>query len=258
MKRGFTRGLCVAMWVLGALTSVANAQMVIIPRERVEEAANPTTIANAPMLFENDGVVSFGTISEDCGEWRSVLLWHTKGDTALTITQIKTSCGCLTAHWDKRSATNANGGEIEITYRPKGHAGEVEQRLFVYTTLSTSHPTAIVKVVGTVEPTTNRANHYPFMAGTLGLRTKSVVLSEREGQIEIAAMNCGSAPLRVKHDERLSLGDISAHTKPEVLQSGEEGVLCIDYSSEGEMIMLYLEGVNAAPRERKIEIEIEK
>ncbi len=255
---GWTKGLCVAMWVLVALPSVVKGQMVIIPRERVEEAANPTTIANAPMLFENDGVMSFGTISEDCGEWRSVLSWHSKSDTALTITQIRTSCGCLTAQWDKRSATNAKSGAIEITYRPKGHAGEVEQRLFIYTTLSTSHPTAIVKVVGTVEPTANRANHYPYMAGTLGLRTKSVVLSEERGKVEIAVMNCGSEPLRVRHDGRLSIGSVGAHTKPEVLQSGEEGVLCIDYSSVGERIMLYLEGVNAPPRERKIEIEIKK
>lgn len=235
----------------------AVAQIRIIPQERVQEAANPSTIEEQAMLFEEGERVSFGTISEDSEPWRAVLRWHSAEGKRLTITQIKTSCGCLVAEWDKRSATNATEGNISIEYRPKGHIGGIRQRIFVYTTLSDTKPTAIVEIVGTVEPSADHSSLYPHNAGTLGLRTKQVKMPAEGGEVEIAVMNCGSEPLRVEHDRRMSVGGVRAHTEPKVLQSGEEGVLVVEYKPEGMLPMLYLKGVAAPPRERKIEIEIE-
>lgn len=236
----------------------AVAQIRIIPQERVQEAANPSTIEEQVMLFEEGERVSFGTISEDSEPWRTRLHWRSKEGQSVTITQIKTSCGCLVAEWDKRKASNATSGTLEMEYRPKGHTGRIMQRIFIYTTLSESKPTAIVEIVGSVEPSANRSSLYPHLMGTLGVRNRTLTLPAEGGKMEIAVMNCGSEPLRITHDSRLSLGGVSAHTNPEVLQSGEEGVLVVEYKPENTHPMLYLKGINAPPRERKIEIEIGK
>lgn len=232
------------------------AQMVIIPQERVQEAANPSTIAHSVLHFEGGERVSFGTIGEDCGKWQTTLRWSSSQ--SVTISRITTSCGCLLADWSRRESTNATDGTIEITYHPKGHAGEVEQKIFIYTSLSNDKPTAIVRVVGRVEASADRSSLYPHRAGTLGLRSKSVRLSARERTMEIAVMNCGSVPLSVTHDKRLSIGGVVAYTKPAVLEVGKEGVLVVEMEPDGTPPMLYLAGVNAPPRERKIEIEFEK
>ncbi len=254
------RGVIWLVLALGVLTTSggAMAQIRIIPQEQLQEAANPSTIEEQAMLFVQGNKVSFGTIGEDSEPWRTTLGWHSAEGKRLTITQIKTSCGCLVTEWDKRSATNATEGSIAIEYRPKGHIGGIRQRIFVYTTLSDTKPTAIVEIVGTVEPSANRSSLYPHNAGTLGLRTKQVKMPAEGGEVEIAVMNCGSEPLRVEHDQRMSLGGAQAHTEPKVLQSGEEGVLVVEYKPEDTLPMLYLKGVNAPPRERRIEIEIEK
>lgn len=246
--------------VFGVLTTSgsAMAQIRIIPQERVQEAANPSTIGEEAMLFEEGERVSFGTISEDSEPWRTTLRWHTTEGKRLTIKQIKTTCGCLTAEWDRRKAVNATSGTIEIEYRPKGHTGGIRQRIFVYTTLSENKPTAIVECVGTVKPSADRSSLYPHQMGTLGLRSRTLTLPAEGGVMEIAVMNCGSEPLRVMHDERMSLGGVKAHTEPAVLPSGAEGVLVVEFEPTEEPTMLYLGGVTAPPRERKIEIEIEK
>lgn len=254
MRRGIVGILFLLLGTLG----VATAQIRLIPQERIEEAANPSTIGKRVMLFEQGEKVSFGTISEDSKPWRTTLHWRSSEGQKVTITQIKTSCGCLVAEWDRRKSMSATSGTLEVEYRPKGHTGDIRQRIFIYTTLSESKPTAIVEIVGSVELSADRASLYPHLMGTLGLRNRTLTLPAEGGKMEIAVRNCGSEPLRVLHDSRLSLGGISAYTEPSVLQSGEEGVLVVELEPTDVKPILFLGGVNAPPRERKIEIEIEK
>lgn len=256
-----------AFWSVGLVSVVAllfcphptRAQIRIIPRETLEEAHNPSTIEGEHLLFESGTRLSFGTISEDLPAWRGQLHWQSKRGERVTITRIKTSCGCLVAKWDRREAIDSEGGTIEVEYRPKGHAGEVLQRLFIYTTLSETTPTAIVQVVGTVTHSADRTEDYPHSAGTLRLRTKEITLPREGGQMRVAVMNGGSTPLAVTHDGKMCVGDVRAYTEPRVLQSGQEGDLVIERSDDSNgAVILYIAGVNAPPRERKIEIRIEK
>lgn len=240
-------------------TSPLCAQLRIIPREEVEEAANPTVVEGEQMSFEEGENISFGTIGEDDEPWAVTLHWSSRK--ALTITRIKSSCGCLKCAWDRRSSTNVTQGTLNIEYHPKGHSGNIEQRLFIYTTLSNEHPTAIVSIGGKVTASEDHTSRYPHRLGTLGLRSRRVSLPDGGGVMRIAVMNCGSTPLRITHDNRLSLGGVTAHTEPEVLEGGQEGTLHIEWrrsTTDNMPPMLYLQGVNTPPRERKIEIEIEK
>ena len=256
MKRGLWIAIVAVVAILATPHSTY-AQIRIIPREAIEEAANPSTIEGEHLIFENGSKLSFGTISEDLPAWKGTLHWSAAEGERLTITRIKTSCGCLVAKWDRRGSIDAGSGTIEVEYLPKGHAGEVMQRIFIYTTLSESTPTAIVQVVGTVTHSADRSGDYPHSAGTLLLRQKEVFVSPEGGSARVAVMNGGSSPLTITHDGRMSVGGVKAYTEPRVLQSGEEGDLVIEWVPDGGPTMLYLGGVNAPPRERKIEIEIE-
>ncbi len=246
------------VWALCVPTGLLRAQLPTIPRE-VREAAKPTTLEGEWMLFEGGATHSFDTISEDDASWQTQLRWRTKEGKMLTITRIQSSCGCLVAKWDKRLGVNASEGVIDVTYYPKGHAGKVNQRLFVYTSLSDEKPTAIITIVGRVAPSLDRSGDYPHTIGALGLRQSSVVMPEKGGEARIAVMNCGTTPLRITHDKRLSTPNLTAHTEPEVLEGGAEGDLVINYDpSVSEGLMLHLGGVNIPPRERKIDVTIEK
>lgn len=211
------------------------------------------------MVLDNEGVISFGTIGEDDGAWQGEITWRSNKDKPLTITRITSSCGCLKVHWDRREATNAKEGSLKVEYHPKGHPGKVEQRLFVYTTLSERRPTAIVRVVGTVTPSSDKRGNYPHAIATLRLRQREVTLPSDGGKVSIAIINGGSGTLRITHDRSLSMGGIEAHTVPAELLPGQEGDLVINYSPKSDQPpILYLKGINAAPRERKIEIRIEE
>lgn len=255
--RGVGVAIVALVWAM-LPTEVLRAQLPIIPKE-VREAAKPVAVEGEWLIVNGGTTHTFGTIGEDDTPWQAPLHWRTKEGRKLTITRIQTTCGCLVAKWDRRASVEATEGTIEVTYHPKGHAGKVNQRLFVYTTLSDEKPTAIISIVGTVTPSIDRSGDYQHSAGVLGMRQKSVVVSEGGGTARIAVMNCGSTPLRITHDGRLSTPNVKAHTEPEVLESGAEGDLVIRYKPDKtDAVMLYLAGLNTPPRERKIEVTIEK
>ena len=258
MKKGWTRAIVGALGAITALTSPCYGQLTIIPQSAVQEASNPSIAEGSKLAFDNNGTLSFDTIGESDGCWQGEIAWHTTGGTKATITRITTSCNCVVADWSRRDNTARKSGKIGVRYYPKGHAGRVEQRLFIYTTLSEEKPSAIVKVVGTVTPSGDNSGNYPHTMGVLLVRQKEVTLPADGGVARIAVMNGGSAPLEVSHDGGLSLGGLKAYTIPRTLQSGEEGDLVVEFEPNGAPTMLYLKGVNVPPRERKIEIRIEK
>lgn len=243
---------------LGLSTTITFAQLTIIPQSTVQEAANPTLAKGVSMQFDNNGLLDFGSIDESDGCWRGEIEWREIEGKCLSITRITSSCNCLVAEWDKRDNSNVASGVIGVKFLPKGHIGGVEQKLFIYTTLSDKEPSAVVRVQGRVTYSVGNNDNYPHSMGALRLRQKRVSLPQ-DGNIQrVAVMNGGSTPITITHDTRLSIGGIRAYTEPKQLESGKEGSLVIEYCPDGQPVMLYLDGIAVPPRERKMEIEIEK
>lgn len=256
--RAWAKGIIVALGVFFTSMGVSYAQIKIIPQSTIKEAANPTLVQGSNLVFDHNGTLSFGTIGEESGCWQGEIEWHTTNGKKASITRITSSCNCLEVVWSRRDNTASKSGKIGVKYYPKGHAGKVSQRLFIYTTLSDQNPSAIVKVVGEVTPSADRSGDYAYMMGTLRLRQKSVRVDNKGGVERIAVMNSGSTPLHITHDAKMTLGGLKAYTQPATLQSDEEGDLIIEYAPNGEPPILFLGGIAVPPRERKIEIEIEK
>lgn len=253
----------VALWwaLMAAAPFSVWGQIRIVAPEALQEAAHPTLAEGATMTFAEGSTISFGTITEESSAWSTTLHWSNGDGGKTTITRITTSCSCITAKWDRRRSTESSSGTIEVVFTPKGHIGTVGYKLFVYTSLSESRPTAVVEIKGRVEPATDGGSLYPYLCGALALRQQSVKLPAGGGKVRVAVKNVGSEPLTVTHDKELTTSGIVAYTEPRVLTKGEEGFLWVEYEKGKRSVqqappMLYLDGVNTPPRKRKIELII--
>ena len=246
--------VCVLAVVLAP--TVGCAQIRIIPQEVVQEAATPSKIENVGIAIEGGEVVDLGTLGEGDQPRTLTLWWKNLSGRSAAITRIRSGCGCLVADYDKKAIDNGAKGRITLTFNPKGRIGEVQYHIYLYTTLADTNPSAVIKVVGRVESRDGKNPKWPHQIGTLQLRTKQVSAEDRVAKI--AVRNDGTTPLVVRHDSRLSTRGIRAYTEPQVLQPNEEGFLVVEMPEKGfheEPAMLFLGGVNAPPRERKIEIK---
>ena len=257
-------------WIMALCATVAvataEAQIRLIPQSKIDSVRSVAT-TDVGMRFESGTTVDFGEIAEDGGLWRGSVEWQNGSDNTLTITRVTASCGCLSAKYDRATVAVGERGELRLTYDPRGHAGEVSQRIFVYTDRSDGRPAAVLTVRGRVRAAADPSGHYPHARGALLLRQTWVRFSGEEVQRErIACMNGGRKPLKITADTLLTSPEIEVHTEPEVLEPGTVGDLVITYTpsqkqptnSLGAPRMmrprLFLSGVEVAPRERAIEV----
>ena len=179
--------MCARGWILALVATVAvataEAQIRLIPQAKVDSARNVAT-EQVGMAFERT-TIDFGELPEEGGAWCSAVQWQNAGREQITIIRITTSCGCLQVENDRSTVEAGGRGELRLTYHPKGHAGRVSQRIFVYTDRSGRRPAAVLTVrawcvrrqieVATI-PT--RAERYCFVRRGCALRAKGCRLSE--------------------------------------------------------------------------------
>ena len=239
-----------------ALPTESRAQIRIISQEALQEAAAPTQIESVGVEIEGGSTIDLGVVKESDSPRSINFVWKNKSGRKAAITRIRSGCGCLVADYDSKPVANGKTGAISLSFNPKGRSGQVSHKIYIYTTLADTNPSAVVEVVGSVESGDGHNPLWPYTMGTLQLRTTRVSAHDRVAKI--AVRNGGSTPLEVSHDARLSTRGIVAHTEPKVLQPGEEGSLVVELPTEvvekNEPLMLHLGGVNVPPRERKIEI----
>lgn len=257
-------------WIMALCATVAvataEAQIRLIPQSKIDSVRSVAT-TDVGMRFESGTTVDFGEIAEDGGLWRGSVEWQNGSDKTLTITRVTTSCGCLSAKYDRATVAVGERGELRLTYDPRGHAGEVAQRIFVYTDRSDGRPAAVLTVRGRVRAAADPSGNYPHARGALLLRQTWVRFSGEGEQTErIACMNSGTKPLKITVDTLLTSRELTVRTEPEVLESGAVGDLVITYTPTAKQPAkqssalrvwrprLFLSGVNVAPRERAIEV----
>lgn len=251
----------VALAAILTVSLHAVAQLHIIPQSRLDSVANPATLKDTGLLFVDGSTIDVGTIEELGGVWRTTVKYRNDGRQPLSITRIKTSCGCLTAKCHATTTQPNETGSLDIAYNPKGRGGEIMQRIFIYTQHSTTTPAAVLRLVGHVRLAENRSIDYPIICGALLLRHNKVHFGKRGGIERIACMNGGTKPLRITADSLFTSQGISLHCQPEVLQPKAEGNLIITLdtrqlpTTDGEP-RLYIDGVAESLRNRKITITL--
>lgn len=235
-------------------------QIRILPRQLLDSVQNP--VAEPCRLQFPTEPLQMGTISEQGGEWCGVVRWQNNEPRAVVITAVKSSCGCLRADYSAEPLKRGEVGELVVHYNPKGHPGAVEQRLFVYTNLSASRPSAVVRLTGRVVADTDRSADYPYACGALLLRTLEVRYEEG-ATLRVACLNGGKTPLKIRRDRMLCPAGVELATEPEVLAPGEAGDLVVRFTEQfrprgDTMQMLCFEGVGALPpRKRSLKLVFE-
>lgn len=251
-------GVAILFGVLLTFVSTnVNAQLVVIPQEKVHEAASPTLADEAHMLIQEGVVLNFGTLSESDPAWQTTIHWRDAKGRKTTITRITTSCSCVEADWNKRAGATTEGA-IEIKFHPQGRLGGIRQMLLIYTTLSDQKPTATITLVGKVVPSDDHSTTHPYAMGPLRLRQTSLSFSPKGGVEKIAVINSGSKVLTITHDQHFSSEGIKAYTIPRELAPGEEGDLVVEWQPNSTKPTLLLEGIDLPTRKRKIDIRIKE
>lgn len=253
-----------AFWAVMMLCAVhlSSAQIQIIPREKILEAAELKSVESALRLVNDK--VDFGTIAEMSGVWQGSAMLVNGGIDTIVITRLKTTCGCLKVEVQKKILAPKEQTALSLKYYPRGHAGRVMQRVFVYTNVSDTNPSAIVQLNGIVTASADRSDDYPYVRGVLRLRQESVRFVGAGRQVaRIAVMNGGSTELRPSVDTNFLPKGVKVRFEPATLASKQEGDMVVEYIPQGtengrRNFKIYITGLNLPPRQSSIEVTAER
>ena len=231
-----------------------SAQIRIIPREKVLDAAEPKLTPSALRFAPQS--VDFATIDEMSGVWQGSAKLVNEGNDTVVVAQVKTTCGCLKAELAKRLLAPKEEVAVRLKYYPRGHAGDVMQRVFLYTTTS-NNPVAVLRLTGKVTASADRSDDYPYSRGVLRLRQEQVRVQSGE-VLRVACMNGGSTTIRPMADSLLLTKGLKVRFEPSTLAPKQEGYMVVEVSAKAatQNAKIYLKGVGVPPRQSVIEVLI--
>lgn len=126
----------------------AQAQWHTVSRSRLDSLANPPMAEGREAMAFERTTVTAEPIEEDGGAKSYIFSWRNEGRTPLVITRVRSTCGCAVAAYDREPVAAGAKGTVTVTYHPKGHPGAFRQRIFLYTQLDDTRPTAVLTLAG--------------------------------------------------------------------------------------------------------------
>lgn len=247
--------------VMICAVQLLSAQIQIIPREKLLEAAEPK-IAPSTLRFVADRV-DFGTIEEMSGVWQGGAKLVNSGTDTVVITRLKSTCGCLKAEVAKKVLAPNEEVELSLKYYPRGHAGRVMQRVFVYTNISDTNPSALLRLQGQVTASADRSDDYPYSRGVLRLRQEMVKFEGSGRQVlRIACMNGGTTAIKPRVEEAFLPKGMSVRFEPIEFAPKEEGDMIVEYAPQENIedkksFRIYINGLGTSPRQSVVEVVVE-
>ncbi len=255
------------------LTAVtAAAQVRTVPKELLDSIANPVEAEQSSLMkFVTKRIVT-GEIGEDetpVYDFRFV----NRGDRPLEIRHITASCGCVSAKCDERRIQPGDSGKISVTYYPKGHPGKFERRIFVYTDLSATKPTAVLYLVAAVRQGNDRSYLFPHQLGQIRMKVREFTFrSDMKDVVCLDFLNTGDSPVTPRIAEAMLPAYIRAWCGTPDVEPGREGEICIAFDPDkfaeiaaagrqgpaaAVRVPLILEGLGVPPRESSIMLNID-
>lgn len=251
-------GIAVA-WLLGTQPLQAQWQ----PRDRRDSLAHPQTAPGSEAMRFEERRIDAGDLNEDDAPMTYTYRWSNAGREPLAITRVQTTCGCAKATYDKQPVRPGGEGEVRVTYYPKGHPGRFERRIFVYTQLSDTRPTAILELTGHAAASALPVHDYSYEMGPLRLKQNTVRIGGTERQTErIECLNAGQKALRLTADRGLLPEYMEFECEPAVLEPGKTGDLVVRFDPAKapqtlpRQAMILLDGIALPPSQRMLRIEI--
>ena len=250
-----------ALILIGASAVISDAQIKILPREKVMNVASPR-LAKDSASFEFDSRLIADSMTEDDQPRIYTYSFVNIGNEPLEISRIVTTCSCLTTLSYTGCIEAGGEGVIKLKYNPKGHPGHFERKVFVYTKLH-DEPSAVLRLKVNVESGTDLSGLYPVQMGSIRLRRDHVVFKKGETAVEkIRFINLSGKDLKLECEQGFLPDYIAFDVRPAVIPDRQEGEIVISYTPTDEepkpVVPVMLKGLGLPPSRSAINVKMEK
>lgn len=243
-----------------SLCLCAQAQIKIVPREKLEAVNNPRLSLDAASLKFETTFIEAEPMREDDGIKTYVYPFTNIGKDTLQIKRLVSTCSCASAVCSASRLLPGESSEVIVRYNPKGHPGTFERKVFLYTEDSPS-PTAILRLAVSVDRGADLAGAFPVGMGNIRLRTKEVNV-ERDRRLvqRCVFVNVSDKPLKLEYEKAMLPQCLSVKVEPEIVAGGEEGEIVITYDpSKGgvrDRMPVILKGLGIPPTQSTITVKV--
>ena len=243
-----------------SLCLCAQAQIKIVPREKLEAVNNPRLSLDAASLKFETTFIEAEPMREDDGIKTFVYPFTNVGKDTLQIKRLVSTCSCASAVCPASRLLPGESSEVIVRYNPKGHPGTFERKVFLYTEDSPS-PTAILRLAVSVDRGADLAGAFPVGMGNIRLRTKEVYV-ERDRRLvqRCVFVNVSDKPLKLEYEKAMLPQCLSVKVEPEIVAGGEEGEIVITYDpSKGgvrDRMPVILKGLGIPPTQSTITVKV--
>ena len=220
--------------------------------------------AGAAMSFERT-VIDAGEMPEDTVPPEYMFRWENTGKEPVTVLKVSTTCSCAVPSLEKKSVMPGEKSSLKITYHPKGHPGNFDRKIFLYTDKSGSKPAAVLGLKGKVIPKLKPLWAFSYQMGELYLKRKTVKFDAgSKGEERILCLNAGGSPVSWGVETNLLPPYMKVRFEPEVIPAGGYGDIVISYDPEGaparmlKNIPVILTGINVPPSQRTVTVIVEE
>lgn len=249
---------------LVSFSQVAAQKPIRVSERVLDSLARVVRNPESPLEF-TDVKIDAGEVKAEDGVRELVFNYSNVSEKAVRISRVVPSCGCVSARFDMNEIPSGSAGSIVARFNPGRHIGPFSYNVRVYVEgLESPSNTLVLK--GKVTPPGGYPD-YPVPVGELRLTRRAVSFGEvsygslREERV--ACVNTGDKPLRVRAFGPMLPEGLSLRTEPEVIPPKGEADIVItlrpsefpDSLLESGKALLILDGVDAKPSEKSIEIE---
>lgn len=247
--------------VLCMSAMAAQAQIRIIPREKLEAVASPRLSSDSSSLSFNARLIEAGSMREDSAPEVFKYEMTNVGREPINVLRLQTTCSCVTATIGQNKLKPGEKTSLSVRYDPKGHLGRFEHKVFVYTQEGNA-PAAALRLVVEVESGSDLAGSYQVHMGRIALRNRTVTFRKDVKSVEtLNFVNLSGRSLKLECEDMFLPQCISFHTEPAVLDDGQEGEIVISYDPSkglpGARVPLILKNLGVSPGASTINITFE-
>ena len=240
----------------------AEAQIVIVPREKLEEINNPKLSDNAESLKFDTMMITAEPMSEDDGVKEFSYPFMNISSDTLRISRMVSTCSCAQASCRDQILPPGTSSEIKVSYNPKGHPGRFERRVFVYIDGDTS-PSVVLKLVVNVERGADMSGLYPISMGNIRVRRNEIWFTPGEKGVEACVfMNVSDKPIQLQCEAALLPPCLTFRTEPQTVAPGKEGRIIIGYDpqkgSPRATMPVVIKGLGVPPTQAAITVNVKE
>ena len=238
----------------------AEAQIMIVPREKLESVNNPKLSVDAASLKFETTTISAEPMSEDDPVQTYIFAFENIGKDTILINRLVSTCSCAAAVCRDKTLSPGQSSEILVSYNPKGHPGRFERRIFLYTGDEES-PSAVLKLNVVVSRGKDKSGLYPVSMGNIRIRRNEVSFQKGILSVERCLfINVSDKPLTLECQKALLPACLDFQVKPQTVEPGAEGEIIIKYDpskgGERNVMPVVIQGLGVPPSQSAITVNI--